>query len=219
VIAGERLVAFIIACVAIILAPGPSVMFVLARAIAWGRWVAWLTAAGNALGMLALAGVIAVGLGPLFQRSALLLEVVQVAGGVYLIYLGVDALRKRGTHAADMLQVEETRPTTWRILREGFLVGGLNPKALIFFSAVFPQFLDPGGSSVTMQMLLFGVIFSVLCLLLDGSWGLLVGSGRDWFATSPARLVVLRIVGGIVMILLGVLVLIPLALSHLSSTP
>lgn len=214
-IGSKYLIGVVIACVAIILAPGPSVMFVIARAVAWGRVTAYLTAIGNAMGMFVLAVVIALGLGPIFQRFPLVLLLVQALGGFYLIWLGVDSLRHRHQHVADMLRVEELRPSTARILREGFMVGVLNPKALVFFSAIFPQFIDPDGGPITLQLLLFAVIFAVLSVMLDGTWGLIVGSSRDWFANSDHRLLVLRVIGGIVMVALGVLVLIPIAESLL----
>jgi threonine/homoserine/homoserine lactone efflux protein len=202
VINTQNLAEFIFASVAIILVPGPSVMFVIARAVAWGRLTAWLTALGNALGMLLLSVFIAVGLGPLLQRSELLLIVVQVLGGIYLIYLGFDALRHRQAHADDMVKVEEVKPSNYQILRQGFTVGVLNPKALVFFSAVFPQFVDPAVGSITIQLLIFGAIFTALALMLDGTWGILVGSSRDWFVTSKSRLVTLRTIGGVVMMAL-----------------
>jgi threonine/homoserine/homoserine lactone efflux protein len=215
VINTQNLAEFILASVAIILVPGPSVMFVIARAVAWGRLTAWLTALGNALGMLLLSVFIAVGLGPLLQRSELLLIVVQVLGGIYLIYLGIDALRHRQAHADDMVKVEEVKPSNYQILRQGFTVGVLNPKALVFFSAVFPQFVDPAVGSITIQLLIFGAIFTALALMLDGTWGILVGSSRDWFVTSKSRLVTLRTIGGVVMMALGIGVIIPVLIGQL----
>ena len=211
----QNLAELILASVAIILVPGPSVMFVIARAVAWGRLTAWLTALGNALGMLLLSVFIAVGLGPLLQRSELLLIVVQVLGGIYLIYLGIDALRHRQAHADDMVKVEEVKPSNYQILRQGFTVGVLNPKALVFFSAVFPQFVDPAVGSITIQLLIFGAIFTALALMLDGTWGILVGSSRDWFVTSKSRLVTLRTIGGVVMMALGIGVIIPVLIGQL----
>ena len=208
-IEGRALIELIVASVAIILIPGPSVMFVIARAVAWGRVTAVLTALGNALGMLLLSVFIAIGLGPLLQRSELLLMVVQVLGGLYLILLGVDAYRHRQAHADDMIKIEEVKPSNFQILRQGFTVGALNPKALVFFSAVFPQFVDAESGSITFQLLMFGVIFAVLSFLLDGMWGLLVGSSRDWFVTSKNRLLVLRIIGAVVMMTLGIGVIVP----------
>lgn len=215
-IEGRALFELIVASVAIILIPGPSVMFVIARAVAWGRVTAVLTALGNSLGMLLLSVFIALGLGPLLQRSELLLVVVQVLGGMYLIHLGVDAYRHRQEHADDMIKIEEIKPSNFQILRQGFTVGALNPKALVFFSAVFPQFVNPKVGSITFQLLIFGVIFSCLSFLLDGTWGVVVGSSRDWFVTSKNRLVVLRIIGAVVMMVLGVGVIIPVIFGYLT---
>ena len=211
----QNLTQFVLASVAIILVPGPSVMFVIARAVAWGRMTAVITALGNALGMLLLSVFIAVGLGPLLQRYALLLIVVQVLGGMYLIHLGIDAWRHRQEHADDMVKIEEVKPSSYQILRQGFTVGALNPKALVFFSAVFPQFVDPDVGSITIQLLIFGAIFTALALLLDGTWGVLVGSSRDWFVTSRNRLVFLRTVGAVVMMALGVGVMIPIIFHYI----
>ena len=84
----------------IILAPGPSVLFVIARAIAWGRKVAVVTVAGNVTGAFVLSSLVAFGLGPILQRSDLAFVAVQWGGGLYLVYLGIDAIRKRKVHAA-----------------------------------------------------------------------------------------------------------------------
>ena len=215
VINTQNLAEFVLASVAIILVPGPSVMFVIARAVAWGRLTALLTALGNAFGMLLLSVFIAVGLGPLLQRSELLLIVVQVLGGLYLIHLGIDVLRHRQEHADDMVKIEEVKPSNFQILRQGFTVGALNPKALVFFSAVFPQFVDPDVGSITIQLLIFGAIFTSLALILDGTWGVLVGSSRDWFVTSKSRLVTLRTIGGVVMVALGIGVITPVIYGYL----
>jgi threonine/homoserine/homoserine lactone efflux protein len=209
-ISGTNLAEFIYACVAIMLAPGPSVMFTIARAVAWGRGIAILTVLGNALGMLILSLIIALGLGPLLQRSELLLISVQLLGGLYLIYLGIDALKHRRLHAADMVAVNELKPAKLEVIKQGFMVGVLNPKALVFFSAIFPQFVDASVGSITIQMVWFGVIFAALAFLLDGMWAVVVGGSRDWFANSQSRLVALRTMGGVVMLALGVLVIVPL---------
>lgn len=187
-------------------------MFVIARAIAWGRKTAILTSLGNAIGMLILSIVIALGLGPVLQRSELLLTSVQIFGGLYLIYLGYKALKHRQLHADDMVNVTGGKPNQFLALREGFMVGVMNPKALVFFSAVFPQFVEPAVGSITVQLLLFGLIFCVLCFFLDGMWGVIVGTSRSWFADSKTRLVALRTAGGIVMVVLGSLVILQVIL-------
>lgn len=200
---------YIIVSLAIILAPGPSVLFTIARAIAWGRKVAVLTVLGNATGFFAMSLLVALGVGPIIQSSDLIYAGVQWAGGLYLIYLGVDAIRKRNEHSNQMLEEGSSgAPSTIRIIRDGFVVGILNPKGIVFNAAVTPQFIDRGSGNVVMQLILLGAIFALLAFFCDGTWGLLAGTARNWLATNLSRIIFLRIVGGIVMIILGVLILI-----------
>ena len=191
----------------IILAPGPSVLFVIARAIAWGRATAVFTVAGNVTGAFSLSVFVALGLGPILQRSELAYIAVQWGGGLYLIYLGVDAIRKRSAHAADMTNQGEIAPSIRRSIRDGFWVGALNPKGVVFFAAVLPQFIDREKGSVTAQLILLGAIFAILAFVSDGSWGMLAGTARNWLATDAKRLERLRATGGVIMIILGISVL------------
>jgi threonine/homoserine/homoserine lactone efflux protein len=202
----SRLLAFCAASLAIIVVPGPSVLFVLARGIAWGRAVALLTVLGNSLGVLGLSAVVALGLGPLLTRSAALTEGIEVAGGCYLVWLGIGALRHRRAHAAALREGAGTRPSQWRAVREGMVVGLFNPKAIVFFVAVFPHFVNPEAGRVTLQLLILGVLFATLALISDGAWGLGAGSARDRLLGSPRLLLGLRTTGGIVMLGLGALI-------------
>jgi len=192
----------------IILAPGPSVLFVIARAIAWGRATAVFTVAGNVTGAFSLSVFVALGLGPILQRSELAYVAVQWGGGLYLVYLGIDAIRKRSVHAADMTNQGEIAPTIPRSIRDGFWVGALNPKGVVFFAAVLPQFIDRERGSVTAQLIFLGAIFAILAFFSDGSWGMLAGTARNWLATDAKRLERLRATGGTIMIILGISVLI-----------
>jgi threonine/homoserine/homoserine lactone efflux protein len=207
VVIPSRLPEYLIAAMVIILAPGPSVLFVIARAIAWGRATAVFTVAGNVTGAFSLSVFVALGLGPILQRSELAYIAVQWGGGLYLIYLGVDALRKRSAHAADMTNQGEFAPTIVRSIRDGFWVGALNPKGVVFFAAVLPQFIDRERGSVTSQLILLGAIFAILAFVSDGSWGMLAGTARTWLATDLKRLERLRATGGVIMIILGISVL------------
>ena len=199
----SRLAEYIIAALIIILAPGPSVLFVIARAIAWGRKTAVFTVAGNVLGSFVLSVFVAFGLGPILQRSDLAYAAVQWAGGFFLIYLGIDAIRKRRIHATDMANQGDIAPSIGRSIRDGFWVGGLNPKAIVFYAAVLPQFIDRDRGSITSQLILLGAIFCLLAFICDGSWGLLAGTARQWLATDSSRLEKLRAAGGSIMIILG----------------
>jgi threonine/homoserine/homoserine lactone efflux protein len=192
----------------IILAPGPSVLFVIARAIAWGRKTAVLTVAGNVTGAFFLSTFVAFGLGPILQRSEIAYIAIQWGGGLYLVYLGVDAIRHRRAHAADMKNQGDVAPSVRRSIRDGFWVGALNPKGLVFYAAVLPQFIDRERGHVTGQLILLGAIFSILAFFSDGTWGLLAGTARQWLATDSKRLERLRSTGGAIMIILGISVLV-----------
>jgi threonine/homoserine/homoserine lactone efflux protein len=191
----------------IILAPGPSVLFVIARAIAWGRATAVATVAGNVTGAFSLSVVVAVGLGPILQRSEIAFISVQVLGGLYLVYLGVTAIKHSQIHASDMTNQGDIRPSKWRSMREGFWVGALNPKGIVFFAAILPQFVDREAGSITSQLILMGAIFAFLGFFSDSGWGILAGTIRNWLATELKRLVIMRMTGGIVMVILGLLTL------------
>jgi threonine/homoserine/homoserine lactone efflux protein len=207
VIIPSRLIEYIIAAMIIILAPGPSVLFVIARAIAWGRKVAVFTVAGNVTGAFFLSSLVAFGLGPILSRSDLAYSAVQWGGGGYLVYLGISAIKARKIAAADMKSQGSVVPTFWRSARDGFWVGALNPKGLVFYAAVLPQFVDIERGNVTGQLLFLGALFSVLAFISDGTWGLLAGTARAWLASDEKRLELLRVIGGCVMIILGLLVI------------
>ena len=204
----SRLAEYIVAAMIIILAPGPSVLFVIARAIAWGRKTAVFTVAGNVTGAFCLSVFVALGLGPILQRSDLAYTAVQWGGGLYLMYLGIDAIRHRKSHAADMTNQGDFAPGVFRSMRDGFWVGALNPKGVVFFAAVLPQFIDRDRGSITAQLILLGAIFAGLAFISDGSWGLLAGTARAWLAKDSSRLEKLRATGGAIMIALGISVLV-----------
>ena len=203
----SRLAEYIIAAMIIILAPGPSVLFVIARAIAWGRKVAVITVAGNVTGAFVLSSLVAFGLGPVLQRSDLAFAAVQWGGGLYLVYLGIDAIRKRRIHAADMTNQGSVEPRIFQSVRDGFMVGVLNPKGLVFYAAVLPQFVDRDRGNITAQLLFLGALFSILAFISDGSWGLLAGTARAWLSGDTNRLEKLRAFGGCVMVFLGLAVI------------
>ncbi len=204
----SRLTEYLVAAMVIILAPGPSVLFVIARAVAWGRKTAIFTVAGNVSGSFVLSILVALGLGPLLERSTLAYAAIQWAGGLFLIYLGLDAIKQRHLAAAQMINQGDSAPGLRRSIRDGFWVGVLNPKAIVFYAAVLPQFIDRGRGHITAQLILLGAIFSALAFISDGSWGLLAGTARNWLASDPSRLARLRAIGGSIMIILGVAVLI-----------
>jgi len=200
----SRLWEYLIATVLIILAPGPSVLFTIARAIAWGRVAALATVIGNAFGMFLVSVLVAFGLGPLLQSSKLFYNGIQWAGGAYLIYLGSAAIAASRVDAQGMQKTEGNKPSFFTSLKNGFWVGVLNPKSIVFFAAILPQFVDQEKNNVTAQLLLLGAIFATIALISDGSYGLLAGTVRSWLAGDVKRLIFMRRFGGVVMIGLGV---------------
>ncbi len=200
----SRLWEYLIATVLIILAPGPSVLFTIARAIAWGRVAAIATVIGNAFGMFLVSVLVAFGLGPLLQSSKLFYNGIQWAGGAYLIYLGYAAIAASRVDAQGMQKTEGSKPSFFTSLKNGFWVGVLNPKSVVFFAAILPQFVDQEKNNVTAQLLLLGAIFATVALISDGSYGLLAGTVRSWLAGDVKRLIFMRRFGGVVMIGLGV---------------
>ena len=200
----SRLWEYLIATILIILAPGPSVLFTIARAIAWGRVAAIATVIGNAAGMFLVSVLVALGIGPLLQRSEILYNGIQWAGGAYLIYLGYASIAASKVDAADMQKTVGGKPSFFTSVRNGFWVGVLNPKSVVFFAAILPQFIDQEKNNVTAQLLLLGAIFALIALISDGSYGLLAGTIRQWLSGDVKRLIFMRLTGGVVMIALGI---------------
>lgn len=200
-----RVLAFAVTAFALIVVPGPSVLFVISRGVALGRRVALATVVGNAVGVYLQVVAVAVGLGALIAQSIAAYTVVKLLGAAYLVWLGVQAVRTRNAVSVADAAGGAEEPVSLRVAaRQGFLVGVGNPKAIVFFTAVLPQFVDPAGGSPSLQLLLLGLVFITVALLSDGAWAVLAGSARRWFADSPSRLRRLTGSGGIVMIGLGV---------------
>jgi threonine/homoserine/homoserine lactone efflux protein len=201
----HQVVAFGLVALVLIAIPGPSVVFTIGRALTYGRAVALLTVLGNSCGLLAALVLVSFGLGDLVATSDTAFEVVKVGGALFLIYLGVQALRhRRGIDVGDGAAAPEMRGV--RALRQGFVVGFTNPKAYVIFAAVLPPFIDRDRGSATTQMLALGLVAFVIGLFSDSLWALLASQLRRWFNASPTRGRTLGTVGGVSMIGLGLAV-------------
>lgn len=134
--------------------------------------------------------------------SALLLIIVKLVGAGYLIYLGVLAIRERKSLAGALRsQAPDANPR--RMFRQGVLVGATNPKTIVFFAAVLPQFADPATSALPVQLLTLGAIALGIQILSDGTWAMIAGTARAWFVRSPRRLESVGTTGGLMIIGVG----------------
>jgi threonine/homoserine/homoserine lactone efflux protein len=199
---GDHLLEFAITAFVLIVVPGPSVLFVVSRGVALGRRAALATVIGNTGGVMVQAVLVAVGLGALVERSEPVFTVVKLVGAAYLLLLGVRMLRNR--HGlAQLHDATEVPKGTRRIVREGFVVGLTNPKAVIVFTVILPQFADPSRGHVPLQLLVLGGMFLTIGVLSDSAWAIAAGTARNWIAHSRGRLEAIAGAGGVVLIGLG----------------
>ncbi|MFE3052665.1 LysE family translocator [Nocardia sp. NPDC059239] len=201
-IPAANMLAFLVASIVIVIIPGPGVLFVIGRALTYGRRAALLSVLGHSAGVMAVLGLVAAGLGAILAASAIALSIVKLAGALYLIYLGIQAVRERRS-LREAFEAKAEPMENGRVLRQAVLVGLTNPKAIIFFSAVLPQFVAPKAGAVPVQMLILGGLFLVVALISDSVYALLAGTARNWFARSPKRLEVVGGAGGVMIIGLG----------------
>jgi len=201
----SHVLAFAAVVSVLIAIPGPSVLFTISRALTVGRRAALLTVIGNELGLCVQVIAVAFGVGVVVERSAQVITVVKLVGAVYLVFLGVQAIRHRRS-MAEALAARVTPVRPLRAIRDGFAVGVANPKTIVFFVVGLPEFTTtaPGHLPVPAQMLILGALFPVIALVLDSGWAAVAGTARQWLVASPQRLALIGGTGGLVMIGLGV---------------
>jgi threonine/homoserine/homoserine lactone efflux protein len=201
----SHFLAFAAVAMVLIAVPGPSVLFTVSRALTVGRRSALYTVVGNEIGEYAQVAAVAFGVGALVERSAEIFAIVKWAGAAYLVYLGVQAIRHRRSMTAELAaRTAPVRPL--RAVRDGFVVGVTNPKSIVIFVVVLPEFTGraPGYLPVQVQLLILGALFASIALLLDSAWAAVAGTARQWFTRSPRRLALIGGTSGLVMIGLGV---------------
>jgi threonine/homoserine/homoserine lactone efflux protein len=199
----DHLLEFAITAFVVIVVPGPSVLFVVSRGVALGRRAALATVVGNSAGVLVVAILAALGLGAIVERSDTVFTAIKLVGALYLVLLGVRMIRRRRP-LADLTDATMVPKGTRTIMREGFVVGLTNPKAIIIFTVVLPQFTDPSRGHVPLQLLVLGGIFLSIGVVSDSAWAIAAGTARAWLARSRGRLEAFAGLGGLVLIGLGV---------------
>lgn len=199
----SQLLTFGVAAMALLVLPGPSVLFVVAQGVAYGRRAALAVVLGNTAGLAVHVIAVALGAGQLVQRSVAVFTVMKFVGAGYIVLLGVRAIRYRRDLLA-RLGGRAAVATPRRLARDGFVVGVSNPKTTLFFLAVLPQFVRTGAGHATMQLLALGLVFLVLAVVNDSAYGLAAGGVRRWIDGSPRRVAMVGGTSGLVMIGLGV---------------
>jgi threonine/homoserine/homoserine lactone efflux protein len=167
---------------ALIIAPGPDMLYVITRGIALGRRAGIVSAIGVVCGILVHTTAAALGLTLILQTSALAFLLVKYIGAAYLIYLGIKAWQDKST-----LNLQAPAPVvrSAAVFWQGVLSNVLNPKIAIFFLAFLPQFVEQGSSSVAWQMIFLGLTFACfgLCFLLV--LGYFSGTVGKWLTRRP----------------------------------
>ncbi len=200
----HHLLAFLLTVYILILIPGPSVVFVVSRGVSLGRRAALATVLGNSGGFTLQLALVSIGVGSLVARSDAVFTTLKLLGAAYLVFLGVRNIRDRKQLAALFAPATPVTPKPLgRIVREGFYVGATNPKGLLVFTVVLPQFVDRSQGHVTLQIALLGAICIAIGLLSDAVWAIASGTARDWLGRSSRRLERMTATGGAMLIALG----------------
>ena len=200
----SNIIGFTLLALVIIVVPGPSVLFAIGRALVLGTKPAVISVLGNAAGVGLQIIVVALGLGVVISQLPEVFFVIQVVGAGFIAYLGIKAFIQRGK----IEKVEDSRATgTALVLRQSVVVGITNAKTLVFFLAALPQFVSPLDGSITIQMLVLGLIFSVIGVASDLVYAVAAGKARDWLSGSSARLSRFRGAGGLALTALGLYML------------
>ncbi len=192
---------FITVSWALILAPGPDMLYVITRGMAHGRRAGMLSAIGVVCGILVHTIAAALGLTVIFQTSASAFLIVKYVGALYLVYLGIKAWRDNSVVG---LPVSSPFASSQQLFWQGVLSNILNPKIAIFFLAFLPQFVDQGSSQVTLQLIVLGLTFAFfgLCFLL--AVGYSSGTIGSWITRCPQHAGLLGRLSGGILVGLGV---------------
>ncbi len=189
-----QLLAFAATAFVVIVIPGPSVLFVIGRALAGGRRAAVFSVLGNAAGEYAQVIAIAFGVGTVIAQSATVFTALKLLGGCYLVYLGAKTFRQRKPLA---LPLPDQAVGDRASFTQGFTVGVTNPKTAVFLAAILPQFVARAAGDLPGQILVLGLVFSGIAVASDTLWAFAAGTFRSWFVRSPRRYELVGAAGGL----------------------
>jgi homoserine/homoserine lactone efflux protein len=174
---------FVAACIVIVIVPGPTVTLIIANSLRHGTHAGMLNIAGTQLGFACMIAIVLAGLASLIDTMGVWFDYVRLAGAAYLAWLGIKLLRASGTLTA----MQNAPKPRVGFFAQGFLVAISNPKALLLFGALFPQFIDPAGDYVT-QVLLLGLTAMSIALVFDSAYAILTGRAGALLSQRRVRL-------------------------------
>jgi homoserine/homoserine lactone efflux protein len=180
----ELYLAYLLACIVIVIVPGPTVTLIIANSLTYGTRAGLLNVAGTQIGIAAMIAIVAVGLASIIEAMGMWFDWVRLAGAAYLIWLGWKLLRSTGS----LETAGNASPPRGGFLLQGFLVAVSNPKTLVFFGAFIPQFLDPGRDYLT-QILLMGATALAVAAVSDGVYAVLTGRAGTLLSRRRVRLI------------------------------
>ena len=179
----ELYLAYVAACVAIIIVPGPMVTVIVANSLRQGSGAGLLNVAGSQAGIAVMLVILAAGLQVIVANLAVVFDWLRIFGAAYLIWLGIKLLRADGRLVSEKAEGTANRSYFW----QGMLVMVSNPKALLFIGAFIPQFIDPAGNALH-QTLVLGLTFMAVGAILDGAYAIAAGKAGHWLSRKRVRL-------------------------------
>ena len=195
----ESLIEFGIASLALLVIPGPAVLYIINRSVADGRNVALAAVAGLEIGNFMHVIAATVGLSAVIATSAAAFSAVKWIGAGYLIYIGIRTLATKA-QAVNQLNDPMSRR---RAFTQGIVVNTFNPKVALFFLSFLPQFIDADRGSAALQSLILGTTFVVLGCISDSLFAILASALRGTLLRGKSLPFVQRYVAGSVFIALG----------------
>jgi len=188
---------FIAVGVIAVISPGPAILLSISNSIRFGMRKVALSSFGNICGLFLLSSAAIFGLGAVLKTSTILFLVIKLIGAAYLIYLGVRQWRSKTNFFGEVDAKSTGREKSKkRFFLEGFLIAMTNPKAILFFTALFPQFIDT-QQSLTPQFLIMTATFMSMSFLTLASYGLLATKASSWFSIGQRAKWFNRILGGL----------------------
>lgn len=200
-LAPDQLAAFLLAAMVITISPGPDNLMVLAMGMSKGRSRGIAFGLGCALGCLAHTTLAVIGVSALIAASPLAFTALKIAGGLYLLWLGIQALRSRGGAQVGRASIDD-QPLS-ALFFKGVFANVINPKVSLFFIAFLPQFVIPANGNVSLQLALLGLVFTLQGALLFGLLGYFAGTIGQWLQRKPRAGLWLDRIAGSIFVALG----------------